>query len=245
LPYIAGPITSLKRGQGLLGQRSSGRGVPGEEVPGKERDISSPISQGRNLDADHPEPPIEIPAELSVGYYLLEWGSRGGNHPDVYYSGPGISSALDFSTLEQMQQPGLNRQRNPVDRFEKKRPGMRQLDPSDPGTGSAVTSNFAEELGFEIFRPNRSAVDRDERPLRPLAPGMEQLGHELLADTGFSHDYHRRIARRDRVDELEQRFHSGIRAHQASVTGPPARSGALPTEHCGIPDEHQDSDCSL
>src|SRR5215470_16877692 len=65
----------------------------------------------------------------------------------------------------------------------------------------------SEELRFEQLFGDGCAVDREEGPVATRAREMDRARQQLLADTGFAVDQHRRVQIDDRTHELEDRLH--------------------------------------
>ncbi len=87
---------------------------------------------------------------------------------------------------------------------------------------------MAEELAFQQGLGECPTVDGNERPITAAALGMDGLGHQLFAGTGFSSKQDRGIDSGHLIDEPEQLLHAWERPDQvltADSRRPPALAG--------------------
>ena len=101
--------------------------------------------------------------------------------------------AADFALLERPQQLDLHRDRGVSDLVEEERPAVGPLEGAlvlrgGSGEGALLV---AEELRFEQRFREGAAVDRDERPRRAAAVGMQRTRHQFLAGAALALDHHR------------------------------------------------------
>src|SRR5690606_18483663 len=118
------------------------------------------------------------------------------------------SSLFPSTTLfrsQHAEQLALQVERNLADLVEEDRAAVGELEAADAVTVGAGERalHVPEELALEELVRNRRAVDLDQRPVRPRAPGMDHVRDELLADTGFALDQHAGVRLRDGLEARE------------------------------------------
>ncbi len=119
------------------------------------------------------------------------------------------ADAIETPRLQHAQQARLHLHRHLGDFIQQQRAAGCALEDACVRARGARKTAFlvAEQLGLDERSRNRSAVDRDERPLSAMAQQVNAFGDELFAHTAFAHDHHRRLGWRDALNEREQLAH--------------------------------------
>jgi len=133
---------------------------------------------------------------------LPSWLSRpaqvpvGGRH-DARVHGDRLvgPDALDLVRLQHAQQLHLAGQRQLADLVEEDGPGVGALE---------LALAMAEELGLQQVFRNGPAVDGNERPVGPVAVGVDHFGHQLLAGAALAVDQHRQARGSGLLGDLQR-----------------------------------------
>src|SRR5882672_667747 len=124
---------------------------PLEEPRGQDRDLFLALPERGNHDLDHVEPVVEVLAELALDHRLLEVTIGGGDHPSVDVDQFVTTDPRELEVLEDVEQLGLETERELGDLVEVDRAGLRELElpclpPMRTGEGALLVT---EELGLE------------------------------------------------------------------------------------------------
>jgi hypothetical protein len=124
---------------------------------------------------------------------------------------PGVAGCADpaeGAVLKNAKELGLELEREFSDLVEKERSAMsgREQPGSIPLSAGEGALGVAEELSLDEGLGERRAVDGDKRPSRTPG-GMEGLGNDLLADSGFSFDEDRQIDLGQALNLVDERAH--------------------------------------
>ena len=111
-------------------------------------------------------------------------------HVNRFFLGGTKGSHAAF--LDGPQQLGLHRQGQITNFVEKQRTAARRLKVSVAVLCGAGIRTFAgtEKLGFEQVFRNGTTVDRDQRPIGPLAARLYRLCDEFFTRTRFTSNQH-------------------------------------------------------
>jgi hypothetical protein len=77
----------------------------------------------------------------------------------------------------------------------------------------------AEELALEQRPGDGGTVLCDERPIRPVAAAVDQVGQQFLASTGLPDDQQRKIADGDTRGEMKDPAHPRVPRQEDVLTG--------------------------
>ena len=189
-----------------------------EEGHGEEGDVVPALAQGRDVDVHDVEPVVEILAESSLGYLLLEVAVGGGHDAHVGLYGLLPAHALEFPVLEDAQDLYLHVLVDFAYLVQKEGALVRELEtPPRPRLGPREGAFLvAEELALEETLRQGRAVDLDEGAALARREVVYRVGYELLAYARLAGDEDARLGRRHAADEVEYLLHLRARAHHAA-----------------------------
>ena len=199
------------RGPLLLGSELAGKAV------GKQRGITLPFAQRRDLDNDLRKAIVQVLAELALLDVRLEALVGRADDPHVDRDLLAPADALDHALLQEAQELRLQRDRKIADFVEEQRTAVGGLDLAQrllggPGERPLLV---AEELALEQGVRNRRAVDRDEALFPARREIVQRPGEELLARPRFTEDQDRCGRRRDLLDRAADAQHRRITGDDA------------------------------
>ena len=220
LAHIAGPRIL---GQQLHGPRGDTverpvvqTGKLGHEPTHQQRDVIRPLTQRRQIDAQHVEAIVQIGAEPALLHVLAQRAVGRRHHAHVNRDGLRSAHPRDFALLQHPQQLHLRAGGHLADLVQKERTRVRQL--KSPQTSLSRAGECAllvsEQFALQQRLWERPHVHRNERLRTTRAQAMNGPRHELLARAALTFDEHRARHRRNLFD-LHQHFADGLRlAHQ-------------------------------
>src|SRR5438105_2689162 len=203
------PEQPVHRGRAQAQGAALPLGEPAEEMLGQARNILPALAQRRERDRNYVEAIEEVLAELALVDHLLEIAVGGSDDPDVDGDRLGGADGTDLAALEGAQELDLEGRRHLADLVEQQRPARGLLEePLLVRAGAREGAlDVPEDLRLEQRFGQRSAVDGDEGPARPVAGMVDGLGDDLLARPRLAVDEHGSIRGRDAPDELEHLYH--------------------------------------
>src|SRR5271166_2490076 len=177
--------------------------APQEELH-QQRQVVSPVAQGRQMDGDDIEPVIEIRSEFTLRRPRLQIAV---GSPDQPHVGPDqfvATDPLELLILEQAEHLGLHGFGHVANLVQEECPAVALLELADPlavgpGEGAALV---AEQLAFQQALGDGRAV---EGPIRRPSPGsvlVDGAGDQLLAGAALTGDQHREVPRGDPANGL-------------------------------------------
>ena len=182
-----------------------------EEVADEIGDVLAALAERRQADRHHVEAEEQVLAEQALVDQDAEVLVGGGDDADVGLDRRSTADGGVFALLEDAKQPGLGLHRHVADFVEEQRAALGLLESAGaPRLGAGEGALLvAEELGFDQVARNCRHVDRDERPVAPLAVVVERAGDKFLAGAGFARDHDGQVglhqARQHPVDVLHRR----------------------------------------
>ena len=181
-----------------------------EEVVGEDRNFFTPLTQGRQLNADDVQPEEQVFTQLAFRHGLLEVAVGGRDDPHVHVHVVLAPQARELAVLQDLQQLGLERRAHLAHFVEEHRAVVGKFKfPSLVLNGTRKRAALkAEELGFEQLGWKRGAVDLHERLVAPKRGRVEGPRHELLAGAALSPDQDGDIGVGHPFDEIVDLGHS-------------------------------------
>ena len=173
-------------------------------VVDEKRNVFRPLAERRDGDPDGAQPIIEIVPEMASLDIPLQVAMGGGNDPDVRLERFFRPQGRKISSLQHMQQLGLERQRHVPDLVEEQHPAVGLLELAPPradGAGECaplVAEHFALEQGIG----QGGAVHLDEGLPQPVGPLVEFPNDQFFAYAGFPADDHVEAGLGDLFDEF-------------------------------------------
>ena len=158
-----------------------------DECARQNRNIVRAIAQRRNRDGKHRQPEVQIFAEQFGGDAGAQRLVGGRHDPHVHLQRDGAADTLEPPLFERAENFGLQPQRQIADLVEEQRAAVRELELARlarhrAGKGALL---MPEQLGFQQVVGNRRAIDRDKRPVGPIAQRVERAREQLLARAAF------------------------------------------------------------
>ncbi len=146
-------------------------GVVPDEVFDQQRNVVTPVPQGRHRDGEHIEAEKQILAEIARPHLFAQVDIGRGHDAHIHLDGARAADALDLPLLQCAQQLALRGERQRADLVQEQRAAIRPLEPPRPlRRGSRIGAFLdAEQLRFHQRVGYGGAVDRDERPVAPGA----------------------------------------------------------------------------
>src|SRR5207253_5438298 len=119
------------------------------------------------------------------------------------------ADAPDLALLEHAQELRLQVERQLAELVEKNGAAVRRFERALPRRGRAGERALLvpEQLRLDERPRDRAAVDDDERLVLALGQGMDRLRDQIFSGAGLAFDEHRRLGRRDALDEPEDLAH--------------------------------------
>ena len=176
------------------------------------RDVFLPLTEGGEIQLKHIEAIVEVPAELSGFYQLLQISVGGGNDPDVDGDDFAVAQPHDFPLLQYPQQPPLEAQRDFGNFIQKDRSVMGNFEKtglSAFGCAGKGTLCIAEKLTFQQVFRQRRAVDRHKIVFCPAAPVVDALADQFLAGSGFAYQHDVGVCERIGLGLFQALLHTG------------------------------------
>src|SRR5689334_19157010 len=165
------------------------------EVANQQRDVVSPVAQGRDGDGKDVEPIVQVRAELARLDHGAQVTVGGGDQARIRADRPRAAETLELPLLQDAQQLRLQLERDFAHLVEEDAAAMRQLEPADAlryGSGEGALF-MAEHLAFQQAGRNRRTVQLDESARAALAEVVNGAREQLFAGAGFAVNQHRRI----------------------------------------------------
>ncbi len=147
---------------------------------------------------------IEIRPKPAGAHFLGQITIGGSDDAHIHMVFLISTHPLQLTTLQHTQQLGLHRQWQLTHLVKEQRTAIRQLEPAATPIDRPGKSAFdmPEQFAFDQHFRQRGAVEADQRLVCPRRVQMDGLGHQLLADTGFTHDQYRQRAVADQFNLL-------------------------------------------
>ena len=201
----------------------SARPEAAEQVLGQRLDVAGPLAQARQADLERVDAVHQVFAEIAGLDHLGQVAVRGADDAHIDLERVVVADAADFAAFQHAQQLGLHALGQLADFVEKNRAAVSHFEQADAMVVGAGERAFAmaEQLAFDQRLGQCAAVDRDERLLAAEALLMHGAGDQLLAGAGFAQDQHRRVRRRDLVDQPLDLLHSAAVADQLGLSFDP------------------------
>src|SRR5262249_29204762 len=142
-----------------------------------------------------------------------------GDQPDIERNGARATDSLKYPLLQHTQQLRLKVCRELADFIKKYRAALRHLKLAfllSDGTCKRaffMTEQFALEQRFR----ERRAVDGHEWPVGPRTGGVDRARNQFLASAALAENQHRRVSRRDALDQTAETANSGAVAYDPEV----------------------------
>jgi hypothetical protein len=164
-----------------------------EEMVGEGEDVFAPLSQRRDVDAQHGDSIVEIFAKSPLANRASQVAMGRGHDPYVDLALAVGSHGPDPTFLEDPEELRLEAGRGLGDLIEEERALVGLLDePLAVAFGPAeCAANMPEELALEEGVGECGAVDGDEGVAAAGAALVDCAGDQLLAGAGLSGDEHR------------------------------------------------------
>lgn len=155
LAHVARPgmLLELLHGLGAVKGRLA-VGAPGlefREPPDEQRDVFAPLAQGRQAQGHRVQAVEQVGAELFLQHRVLEVAVGGGDDPEIHLDGPAVAHPLKTLVLQNVQQFGLQMQRQFADLVQQQAAALGHLEASHPltlGPGKGALG-VAEQLALE------------------------------------------------------------------------------------------------
>src|SRR5690606_37210249 len=221
LANVSRPVVPLEQRRLLLRQRERRvtelLACPLEEMARELHDVVAALAERRNVDREYAQAIVEVLAEASRGDLLLEIAVRRRDDPDVDRVRAVVADALELALLEHAQELALQLDRDLADLVEEDRAAVGQLEAADAVAvrAGARALHVPEKLAFEQLAGNRRAVHLHQRTVRARAAGVNRVGDELLADSGFALDQHAGVRLRDGLEAREHLLERGALSDDA------------------------------
>ncbi|MNV62085.1 hypothetical protein D3C71_1546150 [compost metagenome] len=173
------------------------------------RQVLAPLAQRRNHDLDDIETVVQVLAKASLRHIGRQVTVRGADDADIDSLFLLTTQRADFALLNRSQQFGLHGQRQFADLIEKQGAAMRGLKKTFPVLGCPGVGAFfgAKEFSFQQRFRDGAAVDCHHRARGALAVGVQGLGDQFLAGTGFATHQNGRHAAGHLGDALTHLLH--------------------------------------
>src|SRR5688500_2890263 len=157
------------------------------------------------MQRDHIKAVIEIAAERTASYLVLEIAVRCRNDTHIDPNRLGSTNRNDLALLQCAQQLDLECRRHLADFIHEERAALRRREQSFLVTHRAreAALYMPEQLGFEQVFRKRARVDRIERTALALRQLMDVPRENFLTRTALAGDENRRIRGRDHLGELQ------------------------------------------
>ena len=212
LAHVAGPLVGLENAPDVVVEITHPALVLGvvfdEAVFSQEKDVVSPLAQGRNIDRDHLQAVVQVVTEVA-GLDLAQKDLVGRrNKAHIHVDGAHCAHPPETAGVEQGQHLGLHHRIEFAHFVQKDRAAIGRFNQSflladRAREGAPLVS---EEFGLQQLGRDGCAVDVHEFGLGAVGLLVDHAGHQPLAGPGFAIDQDRvRLAARHTGDQLAQR----------------------------------------
>ena len=190
LPYVARPVVGFKDLTCFLAYHLPPdvelQAVALCKIVYEQRDVLSPIPEGRKAHGDDIETVEEVLAEAALADRFVQPVVGRGDDPYIHRDEPAPANPLDLLELEDPKELALECHVELPDLVEEESAGVCHLELSPPGRHCACECALlvAKELALHKLPGDRRAVDHDERLAAPGGVEMDGTGDKLLARRG-------------------------------------------------------------
>ncbi len=185
----------------------------------QQRDIGDALTQRRHRHGKNVQPVIQIFAKAALLHLPIEDAVRRGDDANVDRNRIAPADPIHFAFLQDAQEFRLKRQVHFADLVQEQGARMRHLELSDfadNGAGKRAPL-MAEEFALQQSIGERGTVHRNEGPMGPRAPEMDEPRQQLFACTAFTVNEHGGLAGGHAFDRAQQSHHPRVLAEQRPV----------------------------
>jgi serine/threonine protein kinase len=218
LAHVAGPVVGLEPMKKIYGQRGVAPAKSAPKIAPEDRNVASPPSQRRKLDAGHREAKEQIVAESSLLHLTIEIPSGGRKHAHIDLEPAIATDPLHLAALDGTQELGLECDVEIPHLVDQERPAVSLLEDSLPrGDGSREGATLvAEERRLDQAGRNGGAIEHHERLARPSTGLVNRLGQKLLARPRLALEDHGYVAGCEPFAQRVEPPHLGAGANDAA-----------------------------
>src|SRR5206468_11183215 len=198
----------------------------GEEMTDEHRDLLAPLAQRGDPDLEDVQAVVQIFPELMGLHRGLEVTVGGRDEPHVGANDLLPTDAGEFAVLQDVQQLGLELQRDLADLVEEERALIHRLEFAGllPVGARECALLVTEQLVIEQLAGKRRAIHLQELPMDARRRQVNGPGHDFLADSALTLQQYGDVESGHLRDQVPNRLHVRRVRTEASVWG--SRSSA-------------------